>query len=227
MVIFLLVAVPLFYLIMDSLLSNFHGKIDDSYKPFVYGLICFAISVVIYNIIRLTAIFPTYTVSGLYFYYIMHDNLIQFLLAVASYLLVFGFSDFESNHHAVNRLFSFLCGYYCMWSVNDVIINYGWFNSYLLLIIPIQRIGLIAAFTFVFSEALKQTGVRKVLLYLTCLVLPFITAAGALCWRLSLPIPMVIITAGLPALSGFLLYKKLQPREPEMKISLSPGNEIN
>lgn len=224
MVIFLLAAVPLFYLIMDSLLSNFHGKIDDSYKPFVYGLVCFVISVIIYNLIRVLLIEPHYTVSGLYIYYLLHDGLIQFLLAVGGYLLVFGFSDFESNHHAVNRLFSFLCGYYCLWSVNDVIINFGWYNSYLMLVVPIQRIGLIAAFTFAFSEALKHDGLKKVLLYISCLILPLITAAGSLFWRLSMPVPMIIITAGLPVLSFYFLYRKLQPREAGTKIPITPGS---
>ena len=106
-----------------------------------------------------------------------------------------------------------------------MIINYGWYNSYIMLIIPIQRIGLIAAFTFAFSAALKQDGIKKILLYITCLVLPFITAAGALFWRLSLTVPMIILTAGLPVVSGFFLYKKLQPRESRGSIEIAPETD--
>ena len=222
MVIFLLTAVPLFYLIMDSLITNFHGKIEDSYKPFVYGLICFVFAAVIYNIIRLLAVFPSYSTGGIYIYYLLHDGIIQYLLGAAGYLLVFGFGDFESNHHAVNRLFSFMCGYYCLWSVNDVIINYGWYNPYLLIVLPSLRLGIIAAFSFVFSEALRHDGVKKAALLAGALAVPFIAAAGALLWRLSLTIPMIIVTAGLPLVSFYFIYRKLQPREEENGISPAP-----
>jgi uncharacterized membrane protein (UPF0136 family) len=96
-----------------------------------------------------------------------------------------------------------------------------------MIVVPIQRIGVIAAFSFAFSGALKQNGIKKVLLYITCLVIHFITAAGSLFWRLSMPVPMILITAGLPTVSGYFLYKKLQPREPEVDILLTPGNEVN
>ena len=133
MVIFLLTAIPLFYLAMDSLLSDIHGRIDDSYKPFAYGFICFIAAMIIYNIIRLIFISPVYTVSGIYIYYLLHDSLIQFILVVTAYLLIFGLSDFESNHHAINRMFAFMCGFFCFWSINDLIINYGWYNPQVLI----------------------------------------------------------------------------------------------
>ena len=221
MILFLLLAVPLFYLAMDSLISDLHGRIDDSYKPFVYGVIVFIAALIIYNIIRLVFIRPVYTVSGMYWYYLLHDSIMQFAFAVAGYLLVFGFSDFESNHHAVNRMFAYMCGYYCFWSINDLIINYGWYNTHLLLVIPVQRIGVIAAFSLMFSQALKSDGFLKIVFLILCAALPFITAAGSLLWRLSYNLPMVLVTAGLPVISGFFLFRKLLPKAPKKKISLS------
>ena len=225
MIIFLLTAVPLFYLAMDSLISDFHGRIDDSYKPFAYGFICFLASLIIYNIIRLIFVSPVYTVSGIYTYYLLHDSLIQFALAVGGYLLVFGFSDFESHHHGVNRMFAFMCGFYSLWSINDLIINFGWYNSHLLLVVPIQRIGLIAAFSLLFSEALKQRGFLRIIFFIFCAALPFITAVGSLFWRLSYSIPMIAVTAGLPIIAGFFLFRKLRPVEVQTKISLTPDTE--
>jgi hypothetical protein len=225
MVIFLLTAIPLFYFAMDSLLSDIHGRIDDSYKPFAYGLISFVAAVIIYNIVRLLFITPVYTVSGIYIYYMLHDSLIQFVFAVTGYLLIFGFSDFESNHHAINRMFAFLCGFYTFWSINDIIINYGWYNSHLLLVVPVQRIGLIASFSLLFSEALKNSGFKRILLFAACAVLPFITTAGSLMWRLSYTIPTIAITAGLPVISGFFLYKKLKPLDIIEKSPLIPEVE--
>jgi len=221
MIIFLLTAIPLFYLAMDSLISDIHGRIDDSYKPFVYGIICFIAALLLYNIIRLIFISPSYTVSGIYLYYLLHDSLLQFAFAVAGYLLIFGFSDFESSHHAVNRMFAFMCGFYCFWSINDIIINFGWYNTHLLLILPVQRIGIIAAFSLLFSEGLKHHGPLRVLLFILCAILPFITAAGSMLWRLSHTIPMIAVTAGLPVISGFFLYRKLRPQDITPKISLS------
>ena len=225
MVLFLLTAIPLFYLAMDSLISDIHGRIDDSYKPFAYGFICFLAALIIYNVIRLIFLSPDFTPGGIYRYYLFHDSLIQFGLAVAGYLLVFGFTDFESGHHAINRMFAFMCGFYCFWSINDIIIEYGWYNSHLLLVVPIQRIGVIAAFSLLFSEGLKHRGVVRVLLFAVCAVLPFITAAGSMFWRLSYTIPMIAITAGLPVISGFFLYRKLKPAEVKPKISLTPEAE--
>jgi hypothetical protein len=212
MVIFLLTAVPVFYLSMDGLIFDLHGSIDDSYKPFAYGLISFCAGVILYNILRL-ALFgsPVFTASGLYIYHLLHDSLIQYLLGAAGYILVFGLSDFESSHHAVNRLFAFMCGYYCFWSINDLVINYGWYNNHLLLMIPFQRIGLIAAFSYLFSEALEHEGSWKVFFYLLCLLPPFVTAAGSLFWRLSMPLPALAVTAVLPAAAGIMLFRKLKP----------------
>ncbi|MDC7226700.1 MAG: hypothetical protein PQJ61_08035 [Spirochaetales bacterium] len=221
MILFLIAAVPVFYLAMDSLISDLHGRIDDSYKPFAYGFICFVAALVIYNIIRLMFLTPVYTPSGIYIYYLLHDSLIPFALAVTGYLLVFGFTDFETGHHAVNRMFAFMCGFYCFWSINDLIINFGWYNNHLLLIIPIQRIGLIAAFSLLFSEALKRRGASRVLLYVLTGLLPFITAAGSMLWRLSYTIPMIGVTAGLPVLSGIFLYRKLRPVSEKPKVSLT------
>lgn len=221
MVIFLLTAIPLFYLAMDSLISDLHGRIDDSYKPFVYGFVCFIAALIIYNIVRLIFIFPNYTVTGIYFYYLLHDSLLQFAFAVTAYLLIFGFSDFESNHHAINRMFAFLCGFYCFWSVNDMIINYGWYNSHLLIVLPIQRIGIIAAFSLLFSQGLKHRGVLRIIFFILCALLPFITAAGSMLWRLSYTLPMIAVTAGLPLISGFFLYRKLRPQEVKAKITLT------
>lgn len=211
MVIFLIAAVPLFYLAMDSLITDFHGRIADSYKPFVYGFICFIASLVVYNILRSVFVTPVYnSTAGIYFYYLLHDSLIQFVLAAAGYLLVFGFSDFESHIHAVNRMFAFLCGFYCFWSINDLVIGFGWYNTHLLLVLPLQRVGIIAAFTLLFSEGLKHKGFFRVLLLAACVVLPFITAAGSMFWRLSYTIPMIAVTAFLPVLSGFFLYRQLK-----------------
>ncbi len=225
MIIFLLTAVPLFYLAMDSLVSDLHGRIDDSYKPFAYGFICFIAALIIYNIIRLIFIKPEYTVSGVYLYYLFHDSLLQFGLAVAGYLLVFGFTDFESHHHAVNRMFAFMCGFYCFWSINDMIIGYGWYSSHLLLVVPVQRIGVIAAFSLLFSEGLKHRGILRILFFTICLAIPFITAAGSMFWRLSYTLPMVLITAGLPVISGFILYRKLRPVSVKPKVSIVPETE--
>lgn len=222
MIIFLLTSIPLFYFAMDSLISELHGRINDSYKPFAYGFICFLGAIIIYNIIRILFVTPVYTVSGMYFYYLLHDSLIQFALAAAGYLLVFGFSDYESHQHAVNRMFAFMCGFYCFWSINDLVIQYGWYNTHLLLIVPVQRIGIIAAFSLLFSAGLKQAGVVRVLLFASCGVLPFITAAGSLLWRLSYTLPMIAVTAGLPVLSGIFLYRKLRRAEVKPKISLTP-----
>ena len=221
MILFILLAIPLFYLAMDSLITDLHGRIDDSYKPFVYGVIVFIASLIIYNIVRLIFIKPVFTVSGQYIYYLFHDSLLQFAFAVAGYLLVFGFSDFESHHHAVNRMFAFMCGFYCFWSINDLIINFGWYNAHLLIIIPVQRIGIIAAFSLLFSQALKSEGFLRVLFFILCATLPFITAAGSLLWRLSYTLPMIAITAGLPIISGLFLYRKLLPEAPKKKIGLS------
>ncbi len=220
MIIFLLTAVPIFYLIMDSFISDLHGRIDDSYKPFVYGVICFIAALIIYNILRISFIKPVYTVPGVYFYYLFHDSLLQYALAVAGYILVFGISDFETHEHPVNRMFAFMCGFYCLWSVNDLIIEYGWYNSHLFFIVPIQRIGIIAAFTLLFSEALNQHGSLKWLFFGVCALLPFITAAGSMFWRLSYGFTSAAITAGLPLVSVFFLYKKIRPRAAMVKTSL-------
>ena len=75
----------------------------------------------------------------------------------------------------------------------------------------ITRIGTIAAFSLLFSQVLKHEGVMRALFLVLCLLIPFVTAASSLLWRLSYTAAMFAVTAGLPAVSGIFLYFKLRP----------------
>ena len=211
MVIFLLTAVPVFYLIITDTLSDIRKRaIEDNFRPLTYGVICFLGAAVIYNIIRLIFMTPEYTVKNLYVYYLLHDSLLQYIMAFAGYILVFGIDNSLNEERSLDRILAFFCGYYCLWAVNDVVINYGWYNSHNLLIVPLQRLGLISGFSFFFIEGIYRKGVLRWLFFVICLILPFITTAGSLLWRLSMMTPVILITAGLPVLSLALIYLKIK-----------------
>ena len=222
MIIFLLTAVPLFYFIMNSLWKNIKAIVEDSYKPFVYGLICFAVSVLIYNLIRVLAISPTYTRSGIYLYYLLHDHLIQFVLAVGSYFLVYGFSDMNSSGNGMERMFAFFCGFFCLWGVNDSIINYGWYNSYVLVVIPLIRIAMIAAATVLLSDAISSEGGKRWIMFLCTLAVPFALSVVPLFWRLSFNIAVIVLVPLMTGVSLFFFLKAALPREPKAAVPLTP-----
>ena len=208
---FLLMSVPLFYLAVSSLMDDFRGKIDDSYKPLTYGMICFIPSVILYNIIRVFLITKTYTLQGIFFYYLFHDYLFSFGFSIISYLLVFGSKDILKDKNGLNRLFSFLCGFYSLWGVNDMIINFGAYNVNNALLLPIFRIITIGAFCLLFFLYQKSNGLTKRLFLLICFLLPFYTSFGSLLWRLSFFIPLLLATFLFPAILALLIYR-LQKR---------------
>ncbi len=212
MTLFLLTAVPVYFIIIDSMSLTTQIPIAAKMRDILYGVFVFAGSAVIYNIIRMSFISQSFSYSGIFNYFLMHDHLLQFALGLAGYLLVYGTSVTDSESELLSRNLTFFAGFYLLWPVNDVIISYGWYNTYLLLLLPFQRLIVISTAAFLMTVSRNFESWKKGLVIASTVLVPVLNTCVAMLWRLSLDIFSIILTIVIFLSSTALFVMKYKKR---------------
>ncbi len=212
MTLFLLTAVPVYFIIIDSMSLSAQIPVAAKMRDILYGVFVFAGSAVIYNIIRMSFITQSFSYSGIFTYFLIHDHLLQFALGLAGSLLVYGTSTTGSESELLSRNLTFFAGFYLLWPVNDVIISYGWYNTYLLLLLPVQRLIVISAAAFLMTYSVNFEGWKKGLIIASTLLLPLLNTCAAMLWRLSMDVFSIILTIVLLISSTALFVMKYKKR---------------
>ena len=212
MTLFLLAAVPVYFIIIDSMSLSAQIPVAVKLRDILYGIFVFAGSAVIYNIIRMSFVSQKFSISGIFTYFLIHDQLLQFALGLAGFLLVYGMSTTGSDAERLSRNLTFFAAFYLLWPVNDVIISYGWYNPYLLLMLPVQRLVIITSAAGLLALSDDYEGWKKGLMIGSTLLVPVINTFTAVLSRLSFDIFSVAVTAVLFVLSSTLFILKYKKR---------------
>ncbi len=196
MFLFLLVSVPITYLLLLSLTGQTNQPAQVTLIPFVKGVLLFI--PVLVAILVLERIVPNQFNAGpLYLRYTLLRQALPFAAAVAGALLVTRGGVRSDLGAATTAVLSFFCGFYMAFGILDAVVNIGRTDPYVLFLMPAGRIVILLLAPFALIAALRELGLVKAAMILANLALPFLLGTIPLLHRVGFRQWAVIATVGL------------------------------
>ncbi|MBA7647030.1 hypothetical protein ES703_54799 [subsurface metagenome] len=172
MLLFAILGIPLFTLWVLSIYSrqqNYERSLSPAPKlypgkSFLQGLLyCLPVLILILLLRRIVPL--SYRPFKLYLYYLIQDHLLPFLLVLALYLSVFREKKF------IELLF-FASGFYSLLTFSEIFLNYGRYELYNIVLLPVIRMGILLNFTLLFIRYKDWYGYRKILYLFLIMLIP-------------------------------------------------------
>jgi hypothetical protein len=202
MILFSIASLPFFYLLVLSL-SGESARSSAAGRPFLLGAVLFIPVFVVHLLIR-TFVREGFSAAGIYFYYLLFDNLLPVLLASGCFAVA---AVRKSRAPAqFLQLFGFAAGFFTLFAAVEWVLAMrkpGWYELFLL---PSGRMVLTAGVPVLAAAGLSSSGVRRALLLAGIPVLTALTAFVSFFAQLNHP---VIATAALLVPAGAVLASYL------------------
>jgi hypothetical protein len=186
MVLFTIGAIPLTIMLLTTIFFPEQIFTLATWGYFLRGVLSFVPIAVLFYFIKIPD--PPYLDgSMLYWHYLVYRFLIFHVGAIVFFLINFGF-DFENR--ATERellqprmtmvlIMAFITGFYTFTGLIDVVEFFGWYDSYILFMLPVLRVAIVLCTTLLLYLMLSMFRLLKI---------PFLLGAGA----------VVMVTALVP-----------------------------
>lgn len=198
MILFLLTLLPL---LMAAILLAHEPKgpgVKKFLENVIWGIRSFVVALVLYIILFLF-VEKSYTLVGIYFYYVLHDYLFWGALCLGGYLLLYRRISRPLNL-GVQELFPFALGFFLLTGVVDGVVLYGELNVYNLFLMPLVRVGIMAGAVYIVALGRARGGRFMIAAPIIALLLFFLGGGPALLFSIGYPILAVaaalVLTAG-------------------------------
>ncbi len=159
MVLYSLLAVPIFALLVVSYKLSSGTDAKQIWIQYSRGVLTFIPAYIIY--LLLAGLVPlTFSYSGIYLYYFFYNALFYPFLGTLAYVVIKRFSK-DPYTGSVSEGFAFLAGFFTFVSVLEIVRHFPNYNAYLLFLLPTLRLAIIAALAFVIAKYYDSLGWQK------------------------------------------------------------------
>jgi hypothetical protein len=200
--------IPVFFIFWVSLFPEI--KIRDRVIPaFIKGIL---VSLPAFALFWLLQEFYsiTYDPTGIFVYHLIHDVLFQIGIALILYFSFFRCGPRCTVVEKQVHLFSFCSGFYLIFSIMDLLFYAGFYDFYLLFILPVIKVALIFIIPSLIVISIEERSYFKLLYMFLSVVLPIGLAFCGYFYHLHYFTYAYMIFAGIAVvlISGALLIKK-------------------
>ena len=166
MAVFSIVAVPLAYLIVASILYSELQLKRETWKVFFTSMLCSAPFFIILSEFRGGRL-EIFSMGSLYFHSLLNEHLFLAVFPSALYVVFLHFfplyREDADPDNASHKALTFFAGFYSLTVLTDFLLFAGFSDYYQLFLLPCLRIGSITAIALGFSKYIHETGWRKYL----------------------------------------------------------------
>lgn len=174
MILFLLLSIPLTYLLINSFYNNQNIKIRIIVLPFISGIIL-AIPLLLIYWVFFHSFFNNWSPSSLYLYYFFKKDGLTGVYAVLVVSLYFFFYSKPIKESRLREITAFLSGLYFVLSFYDTLVTESWYGNLELFMFPAARISSIFLLSILLSRTIGRFDWTKYLLIGLALLVPILT----------------------------------------------------
>lgn len=164
MAVFSIVAVPLTYLLVNSILYPDTQIKRETWKVFFTSMLCAAPIFIVLAEIREgePAIF---SLKSLFFHSFLYEHLLMAIFPAALYVVLLHFfplyREDADPDRATHKALTFFSGFYSLTVLTDFLLYPSFSDYYQLFLLSCLRIGTVAALSLGISKYIHETGWRK------------------------------------------------------------------
>ncbi|MBN1413379.1 MAG: hypothetical protein JW969_21230 [Spirochaetales bacterium] len=175
MELFLILVVPLFYLVVNQIYNYPSNKLVIPYISFLKGMIWFFPALVAVYFFQ-GFLTPSYKSFFLFLDVFFRDHFFYFLLCTAGYFVFFGLPHIYASKEKFPNLLAFFSGFFSLVSLQYFFAGFGEFNFYTLFILPVTRCFSLLLTVFLLDRLLEAFG-RERIIYGVCIFLVIVLCA--------------------------------------------------
>ncbi len=207
MFLFLLVSVPITYLLLLSVTGQTNQPAQVTLIPFVKGSLLF-LPVLVAVLVLEYAVPNQFNPAPLYLRYALLRQAVPFAVAVAGALIVTRGGIRTDLGAATTAVLSFFSGFYMVFGIFDAVVNIGRTDPYVLFLMPAGRIVILLLAPYIVIAAVREVGLPKAAMILANVALPFLLGAVPLLYRVGFRQWALVAAVGLLA-AAVLVYLRL------------------
>ncbi len=187
MTLFTLLAVPLGMFLLGLLFYSDRCKTKKYWTTLLKGLMVFIPFMVVLFLFPESEP-PFYNLSALYLFFWLKDFFFYQMGAVGLFFLFFGFS-FKRRKKIVQgmdrenlllHVSAFFTGFFTLTGLIDIVLHYGWYDVYVLFLLPTTRIALIIGTSLLMTKMLFFDRYWKIPFVVAAIALPSLAASVSL-----------------------------------------------
>jgi hypothetical protein len=141
MSLFLVCALPLSFLLAQTLYEPWIRDRREALGSFFWGVLAFLPGLVVYLLFS-GGLRLEFSPARIFLYFLIRDYLFWLALALLCYGLFFR-AELVSPVQKASRFLAFLAGFFLLAGFLDLVLNFSGMDSYVLFLLPLNRLGLL------------------------------------------------------------------------------------